>query len=101
MLQFYVRTLRLASSIRCPSPKKFHSKIFVDRKARAQEAPGRLFVAPAASAMMMRSALSRSARRMTGKNPLPMAHAHRRGGRCQAPKQKNAQIAPKIEPARP
>ena len=65
-------------------PKKFHSKIFVDRKARAQEAPGRLFVAPAASAMMMRSALSRSARRMTGKNPLPLAHSHRRGGRRHA-----------------
>ena len=54
------------------------------RRNRAKEAPGRLFVAPAASAMMMRSALSRSARRMTGKNPLPMAHPHRRGGRRHA-----------------
>ena len=72
-----------SSSIRQKSSilTKFSSS---DRKARAQEAPGRLFVAPAASAMMMRSALSRSARRMTGKNPLPLAHSHRRGGRRHA-----------------
>ena len=84
MLQFYVRTLRLASvddrrksSVRTKFPSRSSG-------TADQEAPGRLFVAPAASAMMMRSALSRSARRMTGKNPLPLAHSHRRGGRRHA-----------------
>ena len=83
MLQFYVRTLRLASVD--DRQKVPGSKIFVSiGKPEPKTAPGRLFVAPAASAMMMRSALSRSARRMTGKNPLPLAHSHRRGGRRHA-----------------